>query len=73
MIFELIRVNTFRIYAVTLKNIPVTIGFAVITTVQLALGLYNFALIVRGGGKVRLSDKKFSLMGPDRSAVTVLV
>lgn len=47
-----------RIYAITMKNVPITIGFAVITTSQLVLGMYAMISAAKDGGKVNLSDRK---------------
>ena len=35
----------------TMRNIPVTVGFAIITTCQLVLGLWMLALSVINGGE----------------------
>ena len=43
-----------RIYAVTLRNTPITIGFAIITASQFALGIWATALSAREGGIVKL-------------------
>lgn len=49
--FVLIAENPhYRIYAVTLKNIPITIGFAVITASQLGLGICLVVFAAREGG-----------------------
>ena len=42
------RVICHRIYAVTMKNIPVTSVFAVITATQLALGIWAVVLTSHG-------------------------
>ena len=43
-----------RIYAVTLRNTPITIGFEVITASQFALGIWATALSAREGGIAKL-------------------
>lgn len=40
-----------RIYAVTLKSIPIVLGFAGITASQLVLGIYTIVVAARSGGK----------------------
>ena len=42
----------------TMKNIPITIGFAVITASQFALGTCMIVLAAEMGGKVRLFDRR---------------
>ena len=42
-----------RIYAVTMKNIPIALGFASITASQLALGVTMTILSARKGGEPR--------------------
>ena len=44
----------------TLKNVPITIGFVVITTSQFVFGLYSLVQIIRGGGKVKTLSWKGS-------------
>ena len=39
-------------YAVTMKNIPITAGFAIITLSQLALGTTMVVLAAEMGGKI---------------------
>jgi hypothetical protein len=51
-----------RVYAVTLKNVPITVGFAVITVSQLAFGIYSIVLLGEGGGNVKLSGRRISLI-----------
>lgn len=38
-----------RIYVVTMKNIPITIGFIIISAAQLVLGIWAIVLVVSGG------------------------
>ena len=38
-------------YAVTMKNVHITIGFGVITVSQLVLGAWTISLAVRQGGE----------------------
>ena len=45
----------------TAKNLPVAIGFATITTVQLVFGMWATALAARKGGKVGLLYRKSDL------------
>lgn len=47
------RVEFCRIYAVARKNIPIVVGFAVITTSQLVLGMCLVVFAARKGGKSR--------------------
>ena len=53
-----------RIYAVTRKNIPIAIGFAVITACQLALGICLVTLTAKKGGNTKPLTRKnyFSLV-----------
>jgi len=44
-------VLTVRIYAVARKNIPIVVGFAVITTSQLVLGMCLVVFAARKGGR----------------------
>jgi hypothetical protein len=37
-------------YAVTMKHIPITIGFVIITLGQLAVGAMCIVLVAKGGG-----------------------
>lgn len=46
------------IYAVTLRNILIAIGFAVITVSQFAFGTYSLVLATREGGKDNPLDQK---------------
>lgn len=41
-------VLTMKIYAMTMKNVPVTTGFAIISGVQLVLGIYLTVLVSQG-------------------------
>ena len=43
----------YRIYAVTLKNIPIAIGLALVTAAQCGLGIRTVVLSARGGGEIR--------------------
>jgi hypothetical protein len=56
------RVSCCRIYAVAKKNIPIAIGFALITASQLALGIYFVVVSAKKGGKTWTlgSTKPFS-------------
>jgi hypothetical protein len=45
-------------YAVTMKNVLITAGFAIITLSQLSLGTVMVALAAKMGGKVRLLDRR---------------
>ena len=38
----------------SLKNLPIVIGFAVITSVQFAVGMYMMSLTAREGGEAEL-------------------
>ena len=51
---ELIFEHCRRIYAVTMKNIPITVGFAVIAAAQLAIGVCLVTFAAEGGSKVKL-------------------
>lgn len=42
----------------TMKNVPITIGFASITATQLAVGLCQLTLSAEGGGKARAIGSK---------------
>lgn len=39
-----------RIYAVSMKNLPIVIGFGVITASQFVVGIYMMILTAKGGG-----------------------
>ena len=41
----------YRIYAVTLRNVPITIAFGTITVSQLTVGLWSTILTAKGGGE----------------------
>ena len=43
----------------TMKNAPITIGFASITATQLAVGLCQLTLSAEGGGKARALGSKY--------------
>jgi hypothetical protein len=45
-----------RIYAVTMKNIPIAFGFTAITVTQCALGIYLTIHTASKGGKVSCLD-----------------
>ena len=39
----------------TMKNISITVGFAITTTGQFAFGIYALVILARGGGKTENS------------------
>ena len=41
-----------RAYAVTMKSVPVVIGFGTITVTQLSVGVWLLVVSVKAGGKV---------------------
>ena len=43
---------SYRIYAVTMKNVPIAIGLGLITASQFALGLWLSIIAAREGGKL---------------------
>ena len=47
-----------RIHAVTMKNTPITVGFVVIATAQLALGICLITLGVKWKSKAKLHTQK---------------
>lgn len=44
-------VVTLRVYAVTMKNIPIVIGFGIITVSQFALGIFCLVADIKGGAE----------------------
>jgi len=46
--------NIHRIYAVTMKNLPIMIGFAIITTSQFVLGTCFLAIVAKKKGRGKL-------------------
>ena len=55
---ELISEHCHRIYAVTMRNTPITAGFVVIVAAQLALGIYLITFGVREKSKAKLRTWK---------------
>ena len=55
---EWISENYSRIYAVTMKNTPITVGFGVIVGAQLAVGISLITLAAEGGGETQLRTRK---------------
>jgi len=57
--FELITENTVqRIYAVTMKNVPIVVGFAIITAGQLAVGICLVTYAARSNSKTKPCTRK---------------
>ena len=48
-----------RIYAVSMKSVPIAIGFATITASQFAVGMYMTIITGREGGETGFSHHKF--------------
>ncbi|KAF9787225.1 hypothetical protein BJ322DRAFT_1107290 [Thelephora terrestris] len=44
--------HRYRIYAVTMRNTPIVVGFAVITVSQFALGIWMTVLVAMGGAEM---------------------
>ena len=40
-------------YAVTKKNVPIAIGFSLVTASHVSLGMYMVILVAKEGGKVK--------------------
>ena len=55
---ELIFEHCHRIYAVTMKKIPITVGFAVIAAAQLAVGLCLVTLAAERKSRAKLRTWK---------------
>lgn len=51
---ELISENIHRIYAVTMKNFPIAIGFAIITASQLVVGTCLVVAVAKNKGRGKL-------------------
>lgn len=45
-------------YAVTMKNIPITVGFSIVTLCQLVIGVCAVVFAAKGGGKDKSSHWK---------------
>lgn len=55
----------------SLKNLPIVIGFAVITSVQFAVGMYMMSLTAREGGEAELFVKNFVLIQRATGAIAI--